>query len=129
LDDDVGHLAINHVVIRRRLMAAGARHSCRPSRREQTVAHLGERDERGRIEARALASILTTLPNGARLFDGGGERLSALAIATASARPGRHDPAKMATVLVGGAVLRAVERHVAEDRRTVLGARVGWPIV
>src|SRR6202166_1720061 len=36
---------------------------------QQTVAHLGELDERGRIEARGLARRLIGAPEGAQLFD------------------------------------------------------------
>src|SRR5215472_7999035 len=38
---------------------------------QQTVAHLGELDEQGRIEARALAHHLIGTPEQARLFDDG----------------------------------------------------------
>ncbi len=38
---------------------------------QQTVAHLGELDERGRIEARGLARRLIGAPEDARLFDDG----------------------------------------------------------
>ena len=38
---------------------------------QQTVAHLGELDERGRIEARALARRLIGVPEEAPLFDDG----------------------------------------------------------
>jgi transposase len=38
---------------------------------QQTVAHLGELDERGRIEARALAQHLIGTPERAQLFDDG----------------------------------------------------------
>jgi transposase len=38
---------------------------------QQTVAQLGELDERGRIEARALARHLVGTPEGAQLFDDG----------------------------------------------------------
>ena len=38
---------------------------------QQTVAHLGELDERGRIEARALARHLIGTPEQAQLFDDG----------------------------------------------------------
>src|SRR6266550_7979073 len=38
---------------------------------QQTVAHLGELDERGRIEARALARHLIGAPDQAQLFDDG----------------------------------------------------------
>src|SRR5262245_22264311 len=38
---------------------------------QQTVAHLGELDEHGRIEARALARHLIGMPEQARLFDDG----------------------------------------------------------
>jgi transposase len=44
---------------------------------QQTVAHLGELDERGRIEARAFARHLISAPEEARLFDDGGEHLTA----------------------------------------------------
>src|SRR5215510_12740825 len=40
---------------------------------QQTVAHLGEVDERGRIEARAFARRLIGAPEQARLFDDGSE--------------------------------------------------------
>lgn len=43
---------------------------------QQTVAHLGELDEHGRIEARALAHRLIGIPEQARLFDDGGEHLT-----------------------------------------------------
>ncbi len=43
---------------------------------QQTVAHLGELDEHGRIEARALAHRLIGTPEQARLFDDGGEHLT-----------------------------------------------------
>jgi hypothetical protein len=38
---------------------------------QQTVAHLGELDERGRLEARALARHLIGVPEQAQLFDDG----------------------------------------------------------
>jgi len=38
---------------------------------QQTVAHLGELDEHGRLEARALAQHLIGTPEQARLFDDG----------------------------------------------------------
>ena len=38
---------------------------------QQTVAHLGELDERGRVEARALAQHLIGAPERAQLFDDG----------------------------------------------------------
>src|SRR5215469_3473463 len=38
---------------------------------QQTVAHLGELDEQGRIEARALARYLISVPEQAQLFDDG----------------------------------------------------------
>jgi len=38
---------------------------------QQTVAHLGELDERGRIEARALARRLIGAPEQTALFDDG----------------------------------------------------------
>jgi hypothetical protein len=38
---------------------------------QQTVAHLGELDERGRLEARALARHLIGAPERAQLFDDG----------------------------------------------------------
>ena len=38
---------------------------------QQTVAHLGELDERGRIEARALARRLIGAPEQQQLFDDG----------------------------------------------------------
>src|SRR4029078_3680599 len=40
---------------------------------QQTVAHLGELDEHGRIEARALARRLIGTPEQAPLFDDGNE--------------------------------------------------------
>src|SRR5262245_35862845 len=43
---------------------------------QQTVAHLGELDERGRIQARALADHLVGRPERAQLFDDGSEQLS-----------------------------------------------------
>ena len=43
---------------------------------EQTVAHLGELDEPGRIEARALARRLIGAPEQAELFDDGSEHLT-----------------------------------------------------
>ena len=44
---------------------------------QQTVAHLGELDERGRIQARALARRLIGAPEEASLFDDGSRHLSA----------------------------------------------------
>ena len=43
---------------------------------QQTVAHLGELDEHGRIEARALARRLIGAPEQAQLFDDGSERMT-----------------------------------------------------
>jgi transposase len=43
---------------------------------QQTVAHLGELDEHGRIEARALARRLIGAPEQARLFDDGSDDLT-----------------------------------------------------
>jgi hypothetical protein len=42
---------------------------------QQTMAHLGELDEHGRIEARALARRLIGTPEQAELFDDGSEHL------------------------------------------------------
>jgi transposase len=44
---------------------------------QQTVAHLGELDERGRSEARALGRRLIGAPEEARLFNDGSEHLTA----------------------------------------------------
>src|ERR1700674_4011851 len=44
---------------------------------QQTVAHLGELDEHGRIEARVLARRLIGAPEEAQLFDDGSEHLTA----------------------------------------------------
>src|SRR5271165_4017629 len=44
---------------------------------QQTVAHLGELDERGQIEARALARYLIGVPEQAPLFDDGSRDLTA----------------------------------------------------
>ena len=41
---------------------------------QQTVAHLGELDEHGRIEARALARQLIGTPEQAGLFDDGSQQ-------------------------------------------------------
>ena len=43
---------------------------------QQTVAHLGELDERGRVEARALARHLIGAPEQAQLFDDGSGHLT-----------------------------------------------------
>ncbi len=43
---------------------------------QQTVAHLGEIDERGRLEARALARHVIGAPDQAQLFDDGSEHLT-----------------------------------------------------
>ena len=43
---------------------------------QQTVAHLGELDEHGRIEARALARHLIGAPDQAQLFDDGSEQVT-----------------------------------------------------
>jgi transposase len=45
---------------------------------QQTVAHLGELDEHGRIEARALARHLIGTPEQAALFNDGSEHVTAL---------------------------------------------------
>jgi transposase len=44
---------------------------------QQTVAQLGELDERGRVQARALAHRLIGTPERAQLFDDGSEQLTA----------------------------------------------------
>src|SRR5512144_2101782 len=53
-------------------------HSMRIGRRviQQTVAHLGELDEHGRVEARGLARRLIGTPEQAPLFDEGSEPLT-----------------------------------------------------
>ena len=43
---------------------------------QQSVAHLGELDERGRVEARALAQHLIGAPERAQLFDDGSGHLT-----------------------------------------------------
>src|ERR1700681_4104430 len=43
---------------------------------QQTVAHLGELDEHGRVEARALARRLIGAPEQTRLFDDGSEHMT-----------------------------------------------------
>src|ERR1700720_4374279 len=43
---------------------------------QQTVAHLGELDEHGRVEARALARHLIGAPEQAQLFDDGSEHVT-----------------------------------------------------
>src|SRR5260221_10482858 len=43
---------------------------------QQTVAHLGELDEHGRVEARALARWLIGAPEQAQLFDDGSEHMT-----------------------------------------------------
>ena len=43
----------------------------------QTVAHLGELDERGRLEARGLARRLIGTPEQTALFDDGSDHLTA----------------------------------------------------
>jgi len=43
---------------------------------QQTVANLGELDERGRVQARALARHLIGVPEQAALFNGGSEQLT-----------------------------------------------------
>ena len=57
----------------------GAVRSVRIGRRviQQTVAHLGELDEHGRVEARTLARRLIGAPEQAALFDDGGEHVTA----------------------------------------------------
>src|SRR5437016_12153440 len=44
---------------------------------QQTVAQLGELDEQGRVQARALAHRLIGTPERAQLFDDGSEQLTA----------------------------------------------------
>src|SRR6185437_2509785 len=44
---------------------------------QQTVAHLGELDERGRFEARALSRQLIGAPEQSALFDDGNEQIPA----------------------------------------------------
>jgi hypothetical protein len=44
---------------------------------QQTVAHLGELDENGRLEARTLARQLIGVPEQASLFDDGSRDVSA----------------------------------------------------
>ena len=43
---------------------------------QQTVAHLGELDEQGRVQARALARRLVGAPEQAQLFNDGSEQLT-----------------------------------------------------
>ncbi|SRR5258708_5925664 len=43
---------------------------------QQTVAQLGELDEQGRVQARALAHRLIGTPERAQLFDDGSEQLT-----------------------------------------------------
>src|SRR5215472_7626085 len=43
---------------------------------QQTVAHLGELDDRGRVQARALARRLIGAPEQAQLFHDGSEQLT-----------------------------------------------------
>src|SRR5260370_4198031 len=43
---------------------------------QQTVAHLGELDEHGRVEARALARRLIGAPEQTQLFDDGSEHMT-----------------------------------------------------
>jgi hypothetical protein len=43
---------------------------------QQTVAQLGELDEQGRVQARALAQRLIGTPERAQLFDDGSEQLT-----------------------------------------------------
>ena len=55
---------------------------------QQTVAHLGELDEHGRLEGRALARHLIGTPEQARLFDDGSREAALDAIRDAAADPG-----------------------------------------
>jgi hypothetical protein len=56
------------------------------------VAHLGELDERGRIEARALARRLIGAPEEASLFNDGSDHLTAPVQADALSNPEKTSP-------------------------------------
>src|SRR6266704_531017 len=97
---------------------------------QQTVAQLGELDEQGRVQARALAHRLIGTPERAQLFDDGSEQLTApvrlKGIRIERLRPiGKERIAwsKMAAVLVTARFCEpSSELHIAEDwyRRTAL---------
>jgi hypothetical protein len=111
---------------------------------QQTVAHLGELDEHGRVEARALARRLIGAPEQTRLFDEKGIRIErprrfgdvylALALWRGTglaelcerllpAGKERISWAKMAAVLVAARLCEPSSKlHIAEDwyRRTAL---------
>jgi hypothetical protein len=61
-----------------RFIAGRVVRSVRVGRRviQQTVAHLGELDEQGRVEARSLARRLIGTPEQERLFNDGSEQLT-----------------------------------------------------
>jgi hypothetical protein len=57
---------------------------------QQTVAHLGELDEHGRIEGRALARRLIGTPEQAPLFDDGNEHQTLVLLQDARILPARN---------------------------------------
>jgi hypothetical protein len=77
---------------------------------QQTVAQLGELDEQGRVQARALAQRLIGTPERAQLFDDGSEQL------TVPVRLTQPDPAQAALLSRLGIVLpkrmRLAEQHL-----------------
>src|SRR5450631_988975 len=89
---------------------------------QQTVAQLGELDEQGRVQARALAHRLIGIPECAQLFDDGSEQLT-VPVRLKGIRIERIAWSKMAAVLVAARFCEpSSELHIAEDwyRRTAL---------
>ncbi|MDA8052169.1 MAG: hypothetical protein M0002_19570 [Rhodospirillales bacterium] len=72
---------------------------------QQTVAHLGELDEQGRIEARVLACRLIGAPEQARLFNDGREDLPV------PVRPKDVRLERSRRFTVGGRLSPALEHH------------------
>jgi transposase len=99
---------------------------------QQTVAHLGELDERGRIEARALARHVIGAPEQAQLFDDGSEhvtvpvRLKGIAIE----RSRRFGDAYLALALWRGTGLEQVcERLLPIGRERIAWAKLAAVLV
>jgi transposase len=90
---------------------------------QQTVAHLGELDERGRIEARALARHVIGAPEQAQLFDDGSEHVTAVRLkGIAIERSRRFGDAYLALALWRGTGLE----QVCERLLPIGQERIAW---
>src|SRR5260370_7810251 len=92
---------------------------------QQTVAQLGELDERGRVRARALAHRLIGSPERAQLFDDGSEQLT-VPVRLKGIRIER--PRQFGDVYLALALWRGTGLDALWERLLPLGnGRVAWP--